>query len=238
MLPNPPEPPKLISYIRVSTKGQEQSGLGLEAQQALVERYRSSVGGKIVAEYRETESGRKDDRPELDKAFKRAKRVQGTVVIAKLDRLARDVHFISGLMKKEIPFVDADSPNDEPFIKHVKASFYEEEAKKISQRTKAALAALKVRGVKLGSAREGANRFKGGANPEASRRAGEVATENKIAAYSEIHMNVKELRESDLSLQQIADRLNSEGLVTRRGKPWNRMQVSRVLKMIRDYPLE
>jgi DNA invertase Pin-like site-specific DNA recombinase len=237
--PNPSKPTKLVSYIRVSTKGQEQSGLGLEAQQELVDRYRSGLGGSVVvAEYRETESGKRTDRPELAKALAHAKRVKGTLVIAKLDRLARNVHFISGLMETGVPFVAADSPNDDKFMLHLKASFAEEEARKISERTRAALAALKARGVKLGSARDGAHKMTGGANPEASKRAGEVATENKIAAYSEIHMNVKELRESGLSLQQIADKLNSEELTTRRGKPWNRMQVSRVLDMTQESPLE
>jgi DNA invertase Pin-like site-specific DNA recombinase len=231
MTPDLPKPPKLISYIRVSTKGQEKSGLGLEAQEALVQRYRSSVGGKIVAEFRETESGKKNDRPELAKALAHAKRVKGTLVIAKLDRLARNVHFISGLMESKVPFIDADSPNDDNVMRHIKAALGEEEAKKISERTKAALAALKARGVKLGSAREGAHRLTGGANPEASRRAGEIASADKIAAYSEIHMNVKELRESGLTLQAIADQLNAEELTTRRGKPWNPMQVSRVLAM-------
>jgi DNA invertase Pin-like site-specific DNA recombinase len=235
MTPEPPKPSKvtkLVSYIRVSTKGQEQSGLGLEAQQALVERYQSGLNGSVVvAEYRETESGKKNDRPELAKALAHAKRVKGTLVIAKLDRLGRNVHFISGLMETGVTFIAADSPNDDNFMLHLKASFAEEEARKISERTKAALAALKARGVKLGSAREGARRLIGGANLEASKRAGEVATANKVAAYSEIYAMIRELKESGLSLQEISDRLDSEGQTTRRGKKWNRMQVLRVLNM-------
>jgi DNA invertase Pin-like site-specific DNA recombinase len=220
---------KLISYIRVSTKGQEKSGLGLEDQQALVERYRLVVGGRVVAEYRETESGRKVDRTEMVKALAHAKRVKGTLVIAKLDRLGRNVHFISGLMESGVPFVAADSPNDDRFTIHLKASFAEEEARKIRERTKAALAALKARGVKLGSARDGAHRLTGGANPEASRRAGEASRANADAAYDEIAPTVRLLRDEGQSLQFIADALNAEGHVTRRGKPWNKVQVSRVL---------
>jgi DNA invertase Pin-like site-specific DNA recombinase len=235
MLPESPKPSKvtkLVSYIRVSTKGQEQSGLGLEAQQALVERYQSGLNGSVVvAEYRETESGKKNDRPELAKALAHAKRVKGTLVIAKLDRLGRNVHFISGLMETGVSFIAADSPNDDKFMLHLKASFAEEEARKISERTRAALAALKARGVKLGSSRDGAHRVTGGANPEASKRAGEVATANKVAAYSEIHTMIRDLKDSGLSLQEIADRLDSEGQTTRRGKKWNRIQVSRVLSM-------
>jgi DNA invertase Pin-like site-specific DNA recombinase len=221
---------KLVSYIRVSTKGQEASGLGLEAQQALVERYRESVGGTIVAEYRETESGKNNDRPELAKALAHAKRVRGTLVIAKLDRLARNVHFISGLMESGVDFKAAESPNDDRFILHIKAAMAEEERKKISDRTKAALAALKARGVKLGSARPGARRLAGGANPEASKRAGEVSAANATAAYDEIAPLVCQLRADGVSLQAIADHLTAEGHTTRHGKQWSKVQVMRVLE--------
>jgi DNA invertase Pin-like site-specific DNA recombinase len=228
---------KLVSYIRVSTKGQEASGLGLEAQQALVERYRDSVGGTSVAEYRETESGKNNDRPELAKALAHAKRVRGTLVIAKLDRLARNVPVISGLMESGVNFVVAESPNDDRFVLHIKAAMAEEERKKISDRTKAALTALKARGVKLGAARPGARRLTGGANPEASRKAGEVSAANATAAYDEIAPLVCQLRANGVSLQAIADRLNAEGHTTRQGKPWNKVQVGRVLKRSQaDYP--
>ena len=220
---------KLISYIRVSTKGQEESGLGLEAQQATIERYRASVSGRIVAEYREIESGKQDDRPVLAVALAHAKRAKATLVIAKLDRLARSVYFVAGLMQAGTPFVVAEYPNDTPFITHIRASVDEDERRKISERTKAALAALKARGVKLGSARDGAHRLTGGANPEASRRAGEASRANADAAYDEIAPTVRLLRDEGQSLQFIADALNAEGHVTRRGKPWNKVQVSRVL---------
>jgi DNA invertase Pin-like site-specific DNA recombinase len=188
------------------------------------------VGGTIVAEYRETESGKNNDRPELAKALAHAKRVRGTLVIAKLDRLARNVHFISGLMESGVDFKAAESPNDDRFILHIKAAMAEEERKKISDRTKAALAALKARGVKLGSARPGARRLAGGANPEASKRAGEVSAANATAAYDEIAPLVCQLRADGVSLQAIADHLNAEGHTTRQGKPWNKVQVMRVLE--------
>ena len=220
---------KLISYIRVSTKGQEESGLGLEAQQATIERYRASVSGRIVAEYREIESGKQDDRPVLAVALAHAKRAKATLVIAKLDRLARSVYFVAGLMQAGTPFVVAEYPNDTPFITHIRASVDEDERRKISERTKAALAALKARGVKLGSARDGAHRLTGGANPEASRRAGEVSRANADAAYDDVAPFVRMLRDEGQSLQSIADVLNAEGHVTRRGKPWNKVQVARVI---------
>jgi DNA invertase Pin-like site-specific DNA recombinase len=220
---------KLISYIRVSTKGQEESGLGLEAQQATIERYRASVSGRIVAEYREIESGKQDDRPVLAVALAHAKRAKATLVIAKLDRLARSVYFVAGLMQAGTPFVVAEYPNDAPFITHIRASVDEDERRKISERTKAALAALKARGVKLGSARDGAHRLTGGANPEASRRAGEVSAANADAAYDEIAPIVRQLRAEGLALQAIADHLNADNHTTRTGKPWNRTQVMRVL---------
>jgi DNA invertase Pin-like site-specific DNA recombinase len=220
---------KLISYIRVSTKGQEESGLGLEAQQATIERYRASVSGRLVAEYREIESGKQDDRPVLAVALAHAKRAKATLVIAKLDRLARSVYFVAGLMQAGTPFVVAEYPNDTPFITHIRASVDEDERRKISERTKAALAALKARGVKLGSARDGAHRLTGGANPEASRRAGEASKANADAAYDEIAPFIRQLRSEGQSLQDIANVLNAEGHVTRRGKPWTKVQVSRVI---------
>jgi DNA invertase Pin-like site-specific DNA recombinase len=220
---------KLVSYIRVSTARQGEKGLGLEAQQADIERYRALVGGTIVAEYREVESGKNDDRPELEKALAHRKRVRGTLVISVQDRLARDSHFITGLMKSKVPFVAANSPNDDVFTIQIKAILAEEEARKISERTKAALAALKARGVKLGSARPGARRLTGGANPEASRRAGAISAANADDAYYEIVPIVQQLRAEGLTLRAIADRLTEGGHVTRGGKPWNQVQVMRVL---------
>src|SRR5207248_3195728 len=135
---------KLVTYRRVSTDKQGRSGLGLEAQDAAIEAYAARCGCEIVGRFLEIETGKRNDRPELAKAKACAKRHHATLVIAKLDRLARRVHFISGLMEIGVDFFAVDSPDDEPFILHVKASFAEEEARKISQRTKAALGALKA----------------------------------------------------------------------------------------------
>jgi DNA invertase Pin-like site-specific DNA recombinase len=229
-----PTAPKLIAYIRVSTKKQGDSGLGLEAQQATIERYRASVGGIVLAEYREVESGKKNDRPVLATAQAHAERSRATLVIAKLDRLARSVYFISGLMHDGVDFKVADYPNDSHFITHIRASVDEEERKKISERTKAALAALKARGVKLGGYRKGAYKLTGGANPEASRKAGEIAAANADAAYEDIAPRLRQLRADGHTLQSLADLLNSEGLTTRRGKPWNKVQIMRVIERPAD----
>ena len=143
--------PIAVAYYRVSTQKQGRSGLGLEAQRAAVEAFCQSHGLKLASSFTEVESGKRSDRPQLAKAFASARRVRGVVLIAKLDRLARDVHFISGLIKQGTPFVCVDAANDDTFVLHIKASVAQEEAQKISVRTKAALAAAKARGRRLGN---------------------------------------------------------------------------------------
>lgn len=143
--------PIAVAYYRVSTQRQGRSGLGLDAQQAAVEAFCKARGLKLDAAYTEVESGTKTDRPELAKAFAKARRLRGVVVIAKLDRLARDVHFVSGLIKQGVAFTCVDAPDDDAMMLHVRATFAESEAQKISERTKAALAAAKARGKKLGN---------------------------------------------------------------------------------------
>jgi len=145
------EKPIAVAYYRVSTQKQGRSGLGLDAQQVAVEAFCKAHGLTLDSSFTEIESGKRTDRPELAKAFAKARRVRGVVLIAKLDRLARDVHFIAGLIKQGTPFVCVDAANDDTFVLHIKASVAQEEAQKISTRTKDALAAAKARGVKLGN---------------------------------------------------------------------------------------
>ena len=140
---------KYVAYYRVSTQRQGQSGLGLEAQRTAVNSFAQGKG-EIVAEYTEVESGRRCDRPQLALAIAYAKRVRATLVIAKLDRLARDVHFLSGLMKDGLDFVACDMPQANKMTLHILAAVAEGEADMISQRVKDALASAKARGVKLG----------------------------------------------------------------------------------------
>ena len=143
--------PVAIAYRRVSTDKQGRSGLGLEDQDRSIRAFCELRGLTLEAEFTEIESGKNDARPELAKALAAAKRKGGILVIATLSRLGRRVSFVSTLMEQGVPFAAADAPDDEPFILHVKAAFAEEEARKISSRTKAALAVAKARGVKLGN---------------------------------------------------------------------------------------
>lgn len=145
-------PAKWVCYFRVSTTRQEQSGLGLEAQRNSVTRYIAEKGGVIIEEFTEIESGRKaSNRPALSEAIKMCRIKRATLCIAKLDRLARNVHFISGLLETGVDFLAVDQPTKDRFMLHLHAAFAEEEARRISTRTREALAAAKRRGVNIGA---------------------------------------------------------------------------------------
>src|SRR5262245_9850761 len=144
---------RFIAYYRVSTKRQGKSGLGLEAQRDAVQRHVAACGGKLIAEYTEVESGKLKDRPQLAAALSHARGKGATLVIAKLDRLARNVAFTSALMESGADFVCCDVPHANRLTIHILAAVAEDEATRISQRTTAALAAARRRGVKLGTAR-------------------------------------------------------------------------------------
>jgi DNA invertase Pin-like site-specific DNA recombinase len=153
---------KFVAYYRVSTARQGLSGLGLEAQQAAVQNYLDGGSWELIGEFTEVESGRKTERPELANALALCKKHNATLVIARLDRLARNVHFISGLMETKVKFVACDMPEATPFMLHIYAAVAQEEARAVSARTKAALAAAKQRGVRLGATgAERAIRYKG-----------------------------------------------------------------------------
>jgi DNA invertase Pin-like site-specific DNA recombinase len=146
-----PGVPRFISYIRVSTTQQGASGLGLEAQREAVARHVRGALGVIVAEYCEIESGKRNDRPEIAAALAACRLRHAVLIIAKLDRLARNVFFISSLMESGVEFVACDNPHATRLTIHILAAVAEHEREMISQRTKAALAAAKARGVKLGN---------------------------------------------------------------------------------------
>src|SRR5262249_34518644 len=156
------------------------------------------------------------------------------LVVAKLDRLARNVAFLSALMDSKVPFVACDNPHANRLTLHILAAVAEAEAKAISERTKTALAAAKARGMKLGSARPG--HWEGRAETRVSGRAraraaaAVVTRERALEAYAALRPMMQELRAGGLSLLAIAGRRNAEGHTTRRGKPWNPMQVARVLE--------
>lgn len=143
---------KWVCYFRVSTTRQGQSGLGLDAQRNSVTRYIAEKGGEIIGEFTEIESGKKaSNRPALNKAIAVCRIRRATLCIAKLDRLARNVHFISGLLETGVDFLAVDQPTKDRFMLHLHAAFAEEEARRISTRTKEALAAAKRRGVDIGA---------------------------------------------------------------------------------------
>jgi len=142
---------RYIAYYRVSTIRQGQSGLGLEAQRAATAAFIKSADCILVGEFTEVESGKRANRPELAEAIKACRDGGAILLIAKLDRLARNVHFISALLESGVKFTAIDMPNADRFMLHVYAAMAEEEARRISERTTAALAAAKARGVRLGT---------------------------------------------------------------------------------------
>lgn len=216
---------RFVSYPRVSTDRQGRSGLGLEAQRAAVAAHVTAFGGEVIAEYTEVESGRRDDRPRLAEALAHCRRTGATLLIAKLDRLARSVHFIAGLMKSDVPFVAADMPHASAFELHIRASVAEEEARLISTRTKAALAAARARGVKLGGYR-GAPAPDHTLGVEARQRAA-LAHAHRIADI------VRPMRDAGATLQAIANRLTADGVqASRGGAAWTATAVRRVLALL------
>lgn len=210
-----------VAYYRVSTDKQGRSGLGLEAQAETVSRYVEGKGGEVVASFTEIESGKKStNRPQLDAALKAAKKAKAVLVISTLDRLGRDVHFISGLMKSGIDFVCADRPTAGRFELHIYAAMAEEERHKISQRTRAALAALKAQGRKLG-------------NPQQERVTAEQRAQREAFRRS-IAPTVLELRSRGLTIEQMRDELNRRGVSTVFGKRWHIPTVHRLLRRITE----
>jgi DNA invertase Pin-like site-specific DNA recombinase len=142
---------KIVGYLRVSTDEQGKSGLGLEAQKMAIESYANSAGALIIGWHTDIMSGKIDARPALHQALKQCRLYNATLVVAKVDRLSRKMSTICTLLEGDVSIIAADSPNDSTFILHIKASVAQEEREKISQRTKAALAAKKAQGFKLGN---------------------------------------------------------------------------------------
>jgi DNA invertase Pin-like site-specific DNA recombinase len=206
---------QFVTYLRVSTERQGQSGLGLEAQRAAVAAH--VLGrGEVVAEFVEVESGKRADRPQLALALAEAKRAGAVLLIAKLDRLARNVAFIANLLESGVEVTAADMPEANRFVLHIMAAVAEQEGRAISERTKAALAAAKARGVKLGwsmIARKGQQR-------EASRKGAVKNTQNANQHAANVLPIISQIAANGASLRQIADELNTRSIKTARGGRW------------------
>jgi DNA invertase Pin-like site-specific DNA recombinase len=214
-----------VAYYRVSTQRQGRSGLGLEAQQTAVRDHLNGGNWKIVAEFTEVESGKRSDRPKLAEALKTCRALGATLIIAKLDRLARNVHFVSGLMESGVEFTAVDFPQANRLTVHILAAVAEHEAKMISERTKAALAAAKRRGVKLGGDR-------GARLTAKARQAGAAAVQARAnARAADLAPIIAELQASGAtSLRAIAAGLNERGVSTPRGTgEWQANTVKQLL---------
>jgi DNA invertase Pin-like site-specific DNA recombinase len=218
----------LVAYYRVSTREQCRSGLGLDAQRAAVARFAEAEGFGIVAEFTEVETGKGADaldrRPQLAAALAHARRngKACSVAVSKLDRLSRDVHFISGLMTHRVPFLVAELGADaDPFMLHLFAALAEKERAVISQRTKVALAAAKARGQVLGNPRL--------SEACAAVNAGRVAEAEKHAAV--VMPAIREAQAAGAkSLRQIAAAMNGRSIATARGGKWDATTVRNILR--------
>jgi DNA invertase Pin-like site-specific DNA recombinase len=213
---------KFVSYLRVSTKRQGESGLGLEAQRAAVETWLNGGDWTLCEEHVEVESGKRDDnRPALAKAFDACRAFNAKLVIAKLDRLSRDAHFLLGLEKAGVEFVAVDMPHANRLTVGIMALVAEQEREAISQRTKAALAAAKARGTRLGKP-------KGTKVPNAEIGCARSVETNKANAkiFAErIQPVLAEL--SGLSARSAAQELERRGYATARGGKWSATLVIR-----------
>ncbi len=221
---------KFISYLRVSTAKQEASGLGLEAQRKAVLDYLNGGSWELLAEYMETESGKKNDRPKLAKALDHCKITGATLLIAKLDRLSRNAHFLLGLQDAGVKFIAVDMPTANELTVGIMALVAQEERKAISARTKAALAAAKARGVKLGCP-NGAAHLQGENN--GSKQGVDAIKRGADERAGKLAEVVKEIQEAGASsLREIAEELNSRSITTARGGKWHASSVRNLLARI------
>lgn len=215
----------LVAYLRVSSSQQGRSGLGIEAQREALTRFAASEGYTVAVEFVEVETGKGADalerRPKLREALAEARKRRCPIAVAKLDRLSRDVHFISGLMAHRVPFVVAElGPDVDPFILHLFAALAEKERAMIAARTTAALAAAKARGVKLGGPKLKQARK---AAVEAIKEAADQQAANVVPIIREVQ------RAGAKTLREIAGVLNARGIPTARGGRWHAMSVRNAL---------
>jgi len=208
----------------VSTQKQGQSGLGLDAQKQAVSEFLSQFGGEVIAEFVEVESGKRADRPEFTKAADYAELANATVLVAKLDRLSRDLHFITNLQKQGIKFKLCDLPEIDQLTIHILAAMAEHEARMISMRTKQALQVAKARGVILGNPQLDAQRNRDVSAANSERVQKQQYWQTKILKVITHLENTENLS----TCQAIADALNDRGLKTSRGSQFSVPIVSRL----------
>ena len=215
---------RFVAYYRVSTAQQGRSGLGLEAQQTAVANFLNGGTWSLVGEFTEVESGKHDDRPRLAEAMRACRLHGATLVIAKLDRLSRDAHFLLGLQKAGVDFVAADLPDANKMTVGIMAIIAQHEREQISARTKAALAAARARGVQLGKPENLSNRNIGSARGSA------VKTAKARARAADLAPVIEEMRAAGaVSLRALAEGLNARGIPAARGGRWSATQVARVV---------
>jgi DNA invertase Pin-like site-specific DNA recombinase len=221
---------KFVSYLRVSTARQCQSGLGLEAQRASVADFLNGGQWKVIKEFVEVESGSHNDRPELAKAMALCRLRGATLVIAKIDRPSRDAHFLLGLQKGGVKFVAADMPEANEMVVGIMAVVAQAERKMISVRTKSALAAARARGVKLGGVRHKSDGTVVTVSAEASAAGRATKTAQAIARAADVLPIIADIQAGGAkSLREIAAELNARGIPTARGGQWSATQVQRVM---------
>jgi DNA invertase Pin-like site-specific DNA recombinase len=217
---------RAVAYYRVSTKQQHRSGLGIEAQRAMVTRFAAAEGLQIIAEYVEVETGKGADaldrRPQLAAALSAARSARCGVLVSKLDRLSRDVAFVSGLMAQRVPFVVAELGRDaDPFMLHLYAALAEKERRLISERTKAALAAKKAQGAKLGNPRDLA------AAGNSGRKIQAAAADEFVARLMPLVRAIQNTGAT--TFEAITCALNERGVRSPRGARWYVSSVSNLL---------
>lgn len=217
---------KFVAYYRVSTERQGKSGLGLDAQKAAVAAHLNGGDWQLLAEYQEIESGKRNDRPQLAAAMQHAKATGAVLLIAKLDRLSRDAHFLLGLERAGVEFVACDMPHANRLTVGIMALVAEEERRAISARTRAALAAAKARGTKLGNP-NGARALQGIGNA-----AGVAAVKSSADRHAAQVLPVVEAirAEGITGLKAIARELTARGVLTARGGQWDASRVRELLK--------
>jgi DNA invertase Pin-like site-specific DNA recombinase len=215
---------KFVAYRRVSTKRQGASGLGLEAQERMIADHIARVGGKLLSSFTEVESGKRNDRPQLRKALALARKQKATLVVAKLDRLARNVAFVSALMESKVEFKAADFPEANRLMIHILAAVAEYEAKLISDRTKAGLESRRLRGFILGTI----------ANLVAGKSPAPAMNKAKAQAEAErLRPVINQMSKDGItSVRSVCAALNDRGYVTGRGMAWHPTSVARLLSRL------